>query len=402
MATTAIPRGDKAARQRWRALWLKVHRWLGLIFLVVLVLVGLTGSVNVYHRLFDEWLSPAFYKPLSEGPQLPLQSLLDKARQADEAPVATLLLPDGGRRVLLVQHRHDTDGHETLWRSSFDVASGQLLGRRDQTNSLFPTLYRLHENLLLKPYWGAELVGISGLVLFISCATGIYLWWPRPGSLWKSVTVRGPSKNWARWMVDWHRVLGFWSCLLMVLVALTGFYLSFPLGVRTVVRWMSPVRTKRAPKVEPGVGPGAGPDEILAVACKARPNDVPIVIDLPNKDNIIWRVALRPKSSHPSVGGLTQLWIDPWRLQVVGELSLDNASSGEWFLAQQFPIHNGALGGEVGRLLVFLSGLALPFLSLSGGFIYFNRWRLQKQAEKARRSPLRTPLAPASLLQVEL
>lgn len=371
---------SKAASQKWRQLWLKIHRWLGIGFLVLLMLIGVTGSINVYHRQFDEWLWPTFYRPVATGPALPLATLLEKAHQADPEPIVTVLLPDGGRQVLLVQHRHKG----ALWRTSVDQASGQILGQRDQTHSLLPTIYTLHEDLLLKNYWGGELVGIASVALLISCLTGLYLWWPRPGAFWKSLIVQAHKRTWGRWAFDLHRVIGFWSCLVLVLMAWTGFYLEFPLGVRWVVRLFSTVHTRRAPKVEAGLGPGATPDEILEIARQARPGDVPIVLDLPNDENILWRVAMRPSSWHPAVGGPTQLWIDPWRKTVVDVQSFDTYTMGESYLMLQFPLHNGAIAGEAGRFAVFLSGLALPFLSLSGGLMYYNRWGLERKAAAKR------------------
>ncbi|MFN8613720.1 MAG: PepSY-associated TM helix domain-containing protein [Vulcanimicrobiota bacterium] len=362
-------------RPKLRQLWLKVHRYLGLFLLLFSVPIGLTGSLNVYHREIDRFLSPGFFTPQSAGgTALPLKEILARVRAFDNSPVISIILPDQYWPVVLVHQRHGSD----VFRTSLDPVSGQVLGQRDQTHALMPTLYRLHQELLLKPYWGEELVGIIGLALALSALSGLWLWFPRKA--WK---IR-PGQNFFRTLWDAHNALGFWLCLLIFVVALSGTAQVFPGAVRALLRPLSPHDLKPVSSPHETPAPPDDPDAILAAARAYRPGEVALVLGLPTPRVNTWRVAMRPANYHGTVGGLTQLWIDPWTLRVVQEKSPGRWSGGDMIIAHQFPLHNGSLLGEPGRVLVCLCGLAFPLLAFSGAYFW---WRKRGLSRK-HRTPL--------------
>lgn len=376
-ADVSVYKSKVVSRQNIRQLWLKIHRYLGLFLLLLSVPVGVTGSLNVYHREIDRFLTPAFYTPVTtRGQPLPLNQILAKVRQYDDSPIVSIILPDDYWPVVLVHQRHG----KIVFRTSIDPSSGQILGQRDQSNALLPKLYKLHQDLLLKSYWGEELVGIAGLALALSSLSGLWLWFPR-----KAWTVRR-GQNLFRTTWDAHNALGFWVSLIMLLVALSGAALVFPRAARFTL-WplhARDLKPQSIPHAEPA--PLDDPDAILAAARAYRPDDVALVLGLPTAKLNTWRVAMRPKNYHGTVGGLTQLWIDPWTLQVVQEKSSAQWTAGDSIMAHQFPLHNGSLFGEVGRALVFLSGLAFPFLGISGAYLWWRKRRLSHRKPRSSRS----------------
>jgi len=368
------------SRQNIRQLWLKLHRYLGLFLLLLSVPVGLTGSINVYHREIDRFLNPSFYTPAAtQGTPLPLQQILSNLRRQDDSPVISIILPDAYWPVVLVHQRHG----KTVWRTSLDPVSGHVLGSRDQTNALLPWLYRMHQDLLLKPYWGEELVGVSGMALALSALSGLWLWWPKPSRFFKAITVRR-GQNFFRTQWDLHNAVGFWVSLILLLVALSGTALVFPKAARFTLWPLSPQDLKPKSVTHGEPAPTEDPEAILRVARAYRPGDVPLVLGLPTARLNTWRVAMRPAHYHGTVGGLTQLWIDPWTLQVVQEKSAAQWTAGDLILAHQFPLHNGSLLGEPGRILVFLSGLAFPLLGITGTYLWWHKRRIANRKRAVR------------------
>lgn len=360
------------SRQKIRLLWLQLHRWLGLFLLLFSIPIGLTGSLNVYHREIDSFLNPNFFTPTTTGgPTLPLNEILNKLRQFDDSPIISIILPDAYWPVVLVHQRHGP----TVYRTSIDPRSGQILGQRDQTHALMPTLYKLHQDLLLKPYWGEELVGLVGTALALSAVSGLWLWFPR-----KAYRLRR-GQNMFRTTWDAHNAVGFWVSLILLAVALSGTALVFPKAARFCLWPLSPGELKPHSVSHALPLPADDPDAILAVARAYRPEDLPLVIGLPTARLNTWRVAMRPAQYHGTVGGLTQLWIDPWTLRVVQEKSSAQWTVGDRILAHGFPLHNGSLLGEPGRLLVCLSGLAFPLLGISGAYLW---WRKRALAARKR------------------
>ncbi|MBS2036853.1 PepSY domain-containing protein [bacterium] len=360
------------SRQKLRQWWLKLHRYLGLFLLVFSIPIGLTGSLNVYHREIDRFLNPQFFKPLSpSGQPLPLKVILDRVRQFDNSPVISIILPDSYWPVVLVHQRHG----KLVFRTSVDPVTGQILGQRDQTNALMPTLYRLHQDLLLKPYWGEELVGVVGIALALSALSGLWLWFPR-----KALSIRR-GQNLFRTTWDTHNAVGFWVCLVLFSLAVSGTALVFPKATRTCLGPLCQAEVKPMSCQHDLPAPAEDPDAILEAARIYRPDDVPLVLGLPTPKLNTWRVAMRPASYHGTVGGVTQLWVDPWTMQVVQEKSPARGSSGDLMLAHVFPLHNGSLLGEPGRILACLSGLAFPLLALSGAYLW---WRKRQLSRKKR------------------
>lgn len=382
-----------------------MHRWGGLFLLILSVPIGLTGSLNVYHREIDAWLNPNFYRARAHGEPLALNEILARVRAHDPSPVISMILPENyhpsnrvatlptrlplkppavsgyGSVVMVHQRRNDV-----VWRVSLDPVSGEILGQRDQASALMPTLYRLHESLLLKPYWGEELVGVAGLILGASCLSGLWLWWPKPGKFWRSMTFRWRQPVY-RQTWDFHNATGFWASLILLVVSLSGVALVFPNATAKALR----ATEFRAQSVAPGGPrvPDDDPDGILAVALAHRPGDVPLVLGLPHPKLNTWRVAMRPDDHHETVGGLTQVWINPWSYEVVQEKSNATWTPSDRLLAWKFPIHNGSLWGDFGRFLVFLSGFTFPALAWSGAYLWWRKRQLQSRALRARSE--RTP-----------
>lgn len=188
---SAITRHVAAWRRRTRFVLLRLHRWLGLGIGILLVLIGLTGSFNVFYREIDAALNPVLYSPAGPERDASIDDVLSAAAEADSARIAAILAPDRVWPVWVVMHIHrgEEGSYPARWTTMVDPSNGRVLGRRDYTNSFAFTIYRLHYTLLLYPWWGRELVGVIGIGLLCSALSGLYLWWPRNHRFWRSVSL---------------------------------------------------------------------------------------------------------------------------------------------------------------------------------------------------------------------
>ena len=66
-----------------RAIWLKVHLWLGLSMGLLLSVIGITGSISVFYQELDQWFNPGVLSvvpdPRGTLAYKPLQDILDAA-----------------------------------------------------------------------------------------------------------------------------------------------------------------------------------------------------------------------------------------------------------------------------------------------------------------------------------
>jgi uncharacterized iron-regulated membrane protein len=360
-----------------RSLWLKVHLWTGLFLLLFSLPVGVTGSLNVYHREIDAWLEPKLFRATQSSPCLPLNQLLVNLQKSHPDPFVSVIFPDQVWTTILFHQRRG----EKVWRTALEPGSGQILASREQGQAWMPWIYQLHQNLLLKPYWGEELVGVAGAALVLSCGSGLWLWWP---------TRRKAPSN----LRLWHAWIGVLQSIVLIVVAASGWALVFPRAAAFLVGGqVTKAKAISEPSPAPSLHPSAlawgDPEAVLQVARSQRPGDQVRVLVFPTSKNHLWRVAMQPAGYHVSAGGMTQIWIDPASLQVVKVRTPGAWYSAEGWLCRQFPLHNGSLFGEAGRLLVFVSGWMFPLLAYTGGWLYYRKLRLRQRAA-GKREILRT------------
>jgi uncharacterized iron-regulated membrane protein len=360
-------------------MWL--HRWLGLSVGAVLVLIGITGSFNVFYREIDAVLNAELYTPRGPEHRVTLAEVMQAAEAADSAPITTIIAPDRTWPVWVVTHAHPSGDirHPVLWTTMIDPSNGKVLGQRDYTHSLVFTIYRLHSTLLLAQWWGKELVGSIGAVLIISCLSGLYLWWPRPGLLWRSISVRkgvSPLRLW----IELHQTAGFWALLPFVMIAVTGFGLVYPGAVRPIVGLLSPATPYPSPTIEQeqATGTGLPAERIIELARAAKPGRDITLLNPPSRGRNTWRVLVRPPGADPALRSRGALWLDPWTGAIVHDRTSDAMSMGNRYMTEQLWLHNGATFGFVGRLLVFACGF-MPLVLFITGFLI---WRNKRQSRR--------------------
>lgn len=363
--------------QRVRRAFMWVHRWLGLIGGIVVVLVGLTGSFLVFYREIDAALNPALYAPAGPEQSVTLIDVMRAAAAADTAPIATITAPDRPWPVWVVMHTHESEKgrYPNLWTTMVDPSNGRVLGRRDYTNSFAFTVYRLHHTLLLYEWWGKELVGVVGFMLFGSALSGLYLWWPRQGRFWRSMSLRkGVSRQ--RFVIDIHNTAGSWALIAIVVISITGVGIVFPGVVRPVVGLLSQATPYPSPRIEsppPKGTPQLPPDAIVRAARAAKPGLMIAMLDPPTEIRNTWRVLFRSEGADPAVRSRGAIWLDPWSGAVVHDRTSDAMQMGDRYMTEQLWLHNGATFGLVGRVLVFIAGFAPLALVISGWMIWLGK-----------------------------
>jgi uncharacterized iron-regulated membrane protein len=372
------------SRLRRTFLWL--HRWLGLGFGVILVLVSLTGSFIVFYREIDAALNHALYTPAGPEHSVTAAEVMRTAAAVDPTPIRSIIAPDKVWPVWVVMHIHPTEkGHYPVyWTTMIDPSNGKVLGRRDYTHAFAFTVYRLHFMLLLHDWWGKELVGAIGFVLLVSALSGLYLWWPRWGRFWRSVSLRRRVSP-LRFMIDLHNTASFWTLPVLIVLAVTGIGIIFPEVVRPVVGLFSQATPYPSPTIKappPKETPLLSADAIVAAVRAAKPGYDITLLNPPSEARNTWRVLLRPPSADPAMRTRGAIWLDPWTGALVHDRTSSAMSMGDRYLMEQLWLHNGSTFGFVGRLLIFAAGF-VPLILFVTGFVI---WRNKRRAGAAQRA----------------
>jgi uncharacterized iron-regulated membrane protein len=175
-----------------KAWFLKLHRWVALVFALPLVVVLGTGLI----LSFEPWLVVRAIAPGS----LTVAKIEALLGQHD---------PNGQARVLVYRSYDNTltiaagRGGGTV----VDVATGQVLPGPSALANTLVTMRRLHETLLLEASW---LVVASTVAMLVLALLGVLMGWPR---------IRNT-------LPGWHKATAWGLLPLIVLSPLTALFMA--------------------------------------------------------------------------------------------------------------------------------------------------------------------------------
>ncbi len=359
-----------------RKLFLLIHLWLGLGAGVVLSVVGVTGSLYVLEPEGNGWLHGQVLRSKHRGTPLPLNHLVRRAEATLGDKVVGVWFPL--RKVetygLAFENRNHTE--------YFDPYTGEHLGHIPAEKDFFGLVLEVHRTLTLGET-GSRITAVSALVMaFFILTSGIYLWWPRrKNQVRQSFAVKWPAGA-KRLQFDLHKVGGFYACLPLFLLAVTGAYFQFQDEYQAVLNFLT--RSRKVPHTFVGLAsryqPGRPPlslYQVLPALDTLYPDYQRRSLYVsPDSTGLVTMSFL--KSRGVEAGGFyrAQVALDKYSGQVLFNYDPLSAPLGTQLTKNWvFPVHYGEIGGWPTRLLAFGAGW-MPLLLLFTGFrMYRNRQR---------------------------
>lgn len=372
-------------RFRLRSFWLKLHLYLGLFGGGLFVLMSLTGSFLVFYKTIDEWLNPVLIVTSGRGTYRPLNEIVTMAMVAGPAGgvLDSVEWPSHRQGVCTAWYKVQTaDDTKARWiQVTIDPYTAAVLTKdREWGGYLASFIYKLHASLLMDDV-GATILGCVAFALLVSIGTGLYLWWPRPGRLRQALTFTSTMSP-IRRHFEWHKLSGFYSAIILGMLAFTGLYLEFGDYVVPIVRLFSPVQ--EFPEEEtlqsiPIAGtPPLSAEQAIALAGQIFPDGELRYLGLPQEGHGVYYVAVHQPGEVRASGGESQVWLDQYSGKVLRVRDWRQFTGGETFLAWLFPLHNGEAFGLVGRWIVFFIGFVPLVLYVTA----LRMWWLKRQAHR--------------------
>ncbi|HQS13667.1 MAG TPA: PepSY-associated TM helix domain-containing protein [Reyranella sp.] len=303
-----MAKGLKPQRRTFRYWLQQIHLWIGLVLLLPLVMMGITGAVLVYAHDIEHLLGQGEPPVKTEGEWQSAGRLIEAAKAANTEPgripiavrwpvevgePAAVRLSRPGMANERPQFRGGQPGAagnaqpgqpaqgRVPTRSPFaaslqvliDPVSLQVLETQQAMTGWVRFFHDLHGHIFIPGGVGREIVGWLGVAMLVLGCSGLYLWWPRPAQWKQAFMVRRKAKG-LRLNRELHGAVGIWSLVIFMLVNFTGVYLAFPQQISAAVNLVSPGRDMRAAmfqaRVEPMRGtPAMAVDEAVDLA-KAR------------------------------------------------------------------------------------------------------------------------------------
>ena len=338
-----------------------IHAWAGAILSLLLIVLGLTGSLLVFE---NDWIAlkhPELRAGFAADP-----AVLGAAAERLEADHPDLRTVDFGGPQL--------GGHKLfLGQEDFGVAAadGTTLDRWTGPARVEAFVFDLHHHLLAGET-GEFVGGVAALAAVLLVLTGLVVWAPA----WRATRLRvWPNSGRRGELVSSHRNLGLISALPVLVFCLTGAGMVFHDQAKALLASNAP-----APPPPPAVETGDINWPAALAAAQARFPDAALrMASWPAEPGKPASIRLKqPGEWHPN--GRTTVLIDPASSRVVRVLDAQTLTGGERAVNAIYPLHAGAVGGWLYEGLTVLSGLALAALGLVGTWSF-----LIKPRRRARR-----------------
>lgn len=337
-----------------------LHMIAGLAVALLVVVLGLTGSIMAFEEEIDHATHPhLFYVDPQGRAAMPLTALTARLSSSLPGPVVAYgmgVTPD-------LSYYLATSGG-TVFVNQY---TGEILGTRDGPTWL-NEVHQMHLRLLAGET-GKTIMSWSGLVMVLLALSGLYLWWPV-----KRVSIDLAAGERRVWF-DAHNAVGVVSFAFLLVLAFTGTIIGFE-RVTTPLLYRAtgsrpyagnvPVRPVPDGRVIP-------PEEAVAAAARALPGAVPITVNV-TAGRGPYRVALRyPEDLTP--GGRSRVFVDPHTGAVLQAESSRTTAAGTRLVILNRAVHTGDLFGMPTKILMSLASLAAVAQAVTGTVMWWKRPR---------------------------
>lgn len=335
-----------------------VHRWFGLIAGFYFVLLGLSGSYLVYEDdlldIYDSKIrisnAPIEVPAIAASVQATRDYLKDPA-----ALPSRITVPERANSNVVFRFERKENGEKKQLTLFVDPSTGSVAGEDYYRETISGKIFVFHHDL----FWGGTgrtIMGVSGVLMLILLVTGLYLWWPKSGR-WKNAFKFGMMKNLFQWSFELHRILGFYSFILMILVTFTGVFISKP-------NWF--ISASRPPENSQDVQ--SIQFDFAKIEEKIREQEIP-------GRGLSFRLDSKTGRVGVATTGEGHL-----ALKSDGSISSDPDAKPNPVRQWNRDVHGGAFWGELGRFLIFISGILPLGFYISG----FYMWRKKTGVRKER------------------
>ncbi len=426
--------------------WL--HLWLGLASGIIVVIVSLTGCIYVFETEIKDFIEDwRFVKPQEQAFLLPSQlvAIADKQMKDKKATSVTFGAKDEAAIVgYFVEKKEREEKGENKKGERKDAVkidskkeksgaglqvkgkekgkgkgekpkgrrggtfisvymnpyTGEILNVKTFSRGESPDFFRWilngHRALWLPYDIGRPIVGVAVLIFVVLLISGIVLWWP---TKWiKSIIDKSFKIKWdasfKRVNYDLHNVLGFYSCIFLFFIAVTGLVWSFGWWSKSLY-W---VTSGGKPLTENRESPKSDTtnikefnittvDKVLLNMNKENPQAAGIMISIPGKpEDPIGAFVYKKRRTFYNMDRYS------FDQQTLKEISIKTPFSGKYIEANipdkirrmNYDIHVGSVLGLPGKILAFLASLISASLPITGFIIWWGKQKFGKKSPAAK------------------
>ena len=201
-----------------------LHLWLGLLSSVIIFIVCLSGSIYAFKTQIENLIdSDVVYIKSNNSSKIAIDTILNNFENQFGGATNITVFKENNKSILVSSFSRNNIGVSAY----YNPISGELLGTKNQNSiAFFDFILEVHRFLLAGDV-GKFINGVAVLMFIFLLFSGFIIWLPkRINQLKKSLKIKLDAKFY-RVNYDLHRVLGFYSILLLFFISVTGLYVSF-------------------------------------------------------------------------------------------------------------------------------------------------------------------------------
>ncbi|WP_063850954.1 PepSY domain-containing protein [Flammeovirga sp. SJP92] len=385
----------KKSKYSFKQLCADLHLWLGIATSIVLVIVCFTGTIYTYEAeikaFYDRHVSSV---KSTDGQKESVDQLVEKLSK--DHTVFSIKIPAEEEKAYVInmatpeEIKEAKDSKERRRRIGgqyyVDQYSSEILGSPNPTaQKSMMTLMMIHRHIGLGWDIGRPIVGWSTIIFIIISLTGFVLWLPKKWKQLKGGLTFKKNAGWKRINYDLHNVLGFYSLILILLMAITGPFWSFDwyrTGLNKMLTGQEKFSRGEKPKVDKASLKGPSTvtyEEILAKANNKLDYKGDVSLSLPSKKSPFVTLRKTNKASFFSLQFTDQLYFNPKNGEIVKAELFQDKTLGQQLMSLVKAIHLGYVFSGFSKLLYFLSCLIATTLPVTGLIIWINKLKKKNQ-----------------------
>ena len=433
----------KSKKSLFKRVMAWLHLWLGLASGIIVVIVSLTGCIYVFENEIKDFIEDWRYvKPQEKAFLLPSQlaAIADKTMKGNHAASVTFggkeeaaivgyfiekkedkekgekgkadLKPQGKSKEKGKKEEKPRKRRNGVFTSIYmNPYTGEILNVKSFSRGDSPDFFRWilngHRALWLPYDIGRPIVGVAVIIFVILLISGIVLWWPTKwikSIINKSFKIKTDA-SFKRVNYDLHNVLGFYSCIFLFFIAVTGLVWSFGWWSKSLY-W---VTSGGKPLVESRESPTSDTthiktfnittvDRVLLKMNKENPEAAGIMISIPAKPaDPIGAFVYKQRNTYYNMDRYN------FDQQSLKEISIKSPFSGKYIDANipdkirrmNYDIHVGSVLGLTGKIIAFLASLISASLPITGFIIWWGKQKIGKKAPAAKPKPVSKAISAA-------
>lgn len=358
-----------------------IHLWLGLASGIILFVVCFTGTVLVFEHEIKDFFAEELKVEATKKKQT-IESLIKTLQSSNNGYISSFTIPHQDSEPYVFYVKKDLKerrGTEVLVNPY-----NQELLKVEKTNAdaFMLTLFKLHRWLLLDTQIGRPIVGVATIIFLLLSISGIVLWFPKKMS-WRNIKQGLKIKTHAKWKRvnhDLHNTLGFYACLLLLIMAITGLCWSFD-GYREGLGHVigTKIFDRSSPQFETinTTNANISIDEIIKIANETLDYKGNLSVTFPNKEDTYFSIR---KYNEDNLSPVTS---DRLYLSISGEIlkveKFKDKPLNQKIAALIKPIHTGEIFGTFSKIIYFLVCLIATSLPVTGTIIWINKMKTKSK-----------------------